>query len=100
VHLTGPYEYELAISPQTFSVIAADGTAKFSGVVTSRYPKLYIVSVDARPIYVGITRQPIRSRLRLGWNATGAHGCYGNAWRHELTAAHLDVLVRRRAGRR
>ena len=43
---------------------------------------LYVVSVDEKPIYVGLTKQPIRNRLRLGWNAKGETGYYGYAWRH------------------
>lgn len=50
-----------------------------------------MVSVDDKPIYVGITKQPIRNRLRLGWAAKGDSGYYGYAWRHKLTAAHLDL---------
>src|SRR6266511_278132 len=91
VRLSGPYEYELTLSPQTFTVVAPDGSTKFMGAVVSHQPKLYVVSVDQNPIYVGITRQPIRSRLRYGWNATGRGGYYGYAWRSEYPGAHLDV---------
>jgi hypothetical protein len=38
-----------------------------------------------------VTRQPIRNRLRFGWNAEGAGGYYGYAWRDALTEAFLDV---------
>ena len=31
-----------------------------------RKPKLYVVSVDDAPIYLGITKQPMRNRLRFG----------------------------------
>jgi hypothetical protein len=54
-------------------------------------PKLYIASTDNKPIYVGITKQSIRNRLRLGWNAKGDSGYYGYAWRHGRTTAVLDV---------
>jgi len=56
-----------------------------------RRPKLYIVARRGRPIYVGITNQPIRARLRLGWTADGTHGYYGYAFRHHLKAADLFV---------
>jgi hypothetical protein len=91
VRLSGPYEYELTLSPQTFTVVAPDGSTKFTGAMVSHQPKLYVVSVDQKPIYVGITRQPIRSRLRYGWNATGRGGYYGYARRSEYPGAHLDV---------
>jgi hypothetical protein len=67
------------------------GTPKFSGIATSKKPKLYIVSFDEKPIYVGVTKQSIRTRLRLGWNANGDSGYYGYAWRHDLKEADIDV---------
>lgn len=89
--LNGPYQYELIFDPHTFSVKAPGGGTKFSGPATSTRPKLYVVSVEQRPIYVGVTKQSMRSRLRFGWNATGVRGYYGYAWRHQFTAAHLDI---------
>jgi hypothetical protein len=52
---------------------------------------LYIVSVDEEPIYVGVTKQSLRNRLRLGWSANGGSGYYGYAWRHQLKEANIDV---------
>lgn len=57
----------------------------------SKNPKLYIASVDGKPIYVGITKQSMQRRLQYGWKAAGTHGYYGYAWRHNGTAAELDV---------
>jgi hypothetical protein len=54
-----------------FAVACERGTSKFSGIATSRKPKLYVVSVDEKPIYVGLTKQPIRNRLRLGMEREG-----------------------------
>jgi hypothetical protein len=56
-------------------------------------PKLYIVSADDPPIpfYVGITKQAMRNRLRLGWDASGESGYYGYAWRHRVSQANLDL---------
>src|ERR1700756_1052555 len=53
--------------------------------------KLYIVSVEAKPIYVGVTRQSMRSRFRMGFKATGESGYYGYAWRHKFKEAVLDI---------
>ena len=83
--------YKLRFDAARFSIECPLGTAKFSGLATSGLPKLYVVSVDDTPIYVGITKQPIHNRLRLGWAAKGDSGYYGYAWRHEFTAAHLDL---------
>ncbi len=91
MNLIGPFTYELSFDALKFSVRCPAGTAKFSGAVCSRLPKLYVVSLNAWPIYIGVTKQPIRNRLRLGWSATGANGYHGYAWRHKCTEATLDV---------
>ena len=52
VTLSGPDRYVLTITPASFAVECAQGTPRFSGIATSRKPKLYIVSVDDSPIYV------------------------------------------------
>jgi len=52
---------------------------------------LYIVSRDNWPIYVGVTVQKMRTRLRLGFTATGASGYHGYAWRKSFKDAVLDV---------
>src|SRR5574341_974991 len=63
----------------------------FTGRAASSWPKLYVAVAENRPIYVGITRQSISSRLRLGWKAAGSSGYYGYAWRRSLKAASLFV---------
>src|SRR5262249_45104738 len=42
-------------------------------------------------IHVGITRQPMRTRFRLGFTATGENGYHGYAWRHNFKEAVLDI---------
>ncbi|MDO8614543.1 MAG: hypothetical protein Q7T33_02250 [Dehalococcoidia bacterium] len=91
MRITGPERYKLTFDATTFVVTCAKGTPRFSGIATSKKPKLYIASVDEKPIYVGVTKQSIRNRLRFGWNAEGQGGYYGYAWRHGLTEALLDV---------
>ena len=85
--------YQLTVSPTAFTVLCPKGTAKFSGRAASKLPKLYLVSAEEQltPFYVGITKQPMRNRLRLGWNASGDSGYYGYAWRHRVTHAYLDL---------
>jgi hypothetical protein len=89
--ISGPDRYELAVTSTSYSVTCARGTSKFSGIATSRKPKLYVVSTEDQPIYVGVTKQPIRNRFRLGWNAKGETGYYGYAWRHHHPRVVLDV---------
>jgi hypothetical protein len=91
MRIEGPERYQLTFTPEAFTVLCAKGTDKFSGLATSDLPKLYVVSIDNKPIYVGMTKQSIRSRLRLGWNAKGDSGYYGYAWRRGQSPAALDV---------
>jgi len=89
--VTGPERYRLTFNANAFKVICPNGTPRFSGNATSRKPKLYIASVNEIPIYVGVTKQSIRNRLRFGWAANGKAGYYGYAWRHDLVEANLDI---------
>jgi hypothetical protein len=89
--IEGPERYSLTISPASFTSRCEQGTSKFSGLATSLKPKLYVVSSDHKPIYVGMTKRPIRDRLRVGWKANGETGYYGYAWRHHFPNVLLDV---------
>lgn len=91
MRISEPERYKLSFDAASFAVQCQKGTPKFSGIATLKKPKLYIVSVDEKPIYVGVTRQPLRNRLRLGWNANGESGYYGYAWRHHLKEANIDI---------
>jgi hypothetical protein len=89
--VVGPERYKLSFDAKNFTVSCSKGTAKFSGLATSKLPKLYIVTIDERPIYVGVTKQSMRTRLRFGWKAVGKGGYYGYSWRRRFTEAGLDV---------
>jgi hypothetical protein len=91
VKLIGPDRYQLKFSATRFRVYSPSGTQKLSPQAQARRPKLYVVARRGQPVYVGITNQPIRSRLRLGWKADGTHGYYGYAFRRHLKAAALYV---------
>lgn len=91
MRVQGPETYELVFTPTAFTVLCRKGTNKFSGLATSKLPKLYIASINKKPVYVGLTKQSIRSRLRYGWNAKGEGGYHGYAWRHGNSKATLDV---------
>ena len=71
MRIIGPEQYILSFDAEKFAVSRSIGPAKFSGLATSTLPKLYIVSVDRQPIYIGTTRQSMRTRFRMGFNATG-----------------------------
>lgn len=89
--ISGPDRYQLEFDANAFTVLCSKGTARFSGIATSSKPKLYIASVEEWPIYVGVTKQSMRSRLRIGWSADGTGGYHGYAWRKKMSAAFLDV---------
>ncbi len=87
--------YKLSFDNKRFTVQCPLGTDKFSGLATSDLPKLYVVSSNNQPVYVGITKQSIRNRLRFGWSATGKNGYHGYAWRSEMSEAVLDIWCHR-----
>jgi hypothetical protein len=77
MRIAGPERYKLCFDAEKFAVTCSKSTPKFSGIATRRLPKLYVVSLDRKLIYVGITRQPMRARLQGGFTAHGANG-YAN----------------------
>lgn len=91
MRISGPDRYKLSFDASAFTVECAKGKKNFSGTATGKKPKLYVVSVDEQPIYVGVTKQPMQNRLRFGWKAKGEHGYHGYAFRHKLRRANLDV---------
>lgn len=91
MRLIGPERYELEFNARNFRVHSVSADQTFSNRVQARRPKLYVVAWRGQPVYVGITNQAMRSRLRAGWTADGRTGYYGYAWRHHLKAATLFV---------
>jgi hypothetical protein len=89
--IQGPERYALSYTPTSWSVLGRDGSSRFSGMAKADCPKLYIASIEKKPIYVGITKRPMRERLTYGWKASGRSGYYGYAWRHHGNDAVLDV---------
>ncbi|MFH1022869.1 MAG: hypothetical protein V1809_05730 [Planctomycetota bacterium] len=89
--LIGPERYKLKFNRRKFQISATSGQRELSDRVRASRPKLYAVASGRRLVYVGITNQPIRTRLRIGWAADGSHGYYGYAWRRQLKAATLYV---------
>ena len=68
--LSDPSRYILHFdSTRILSVESEDGGTKFSGQVAGNAPKLYVISEANKPIYVGVTKQSIRARLRFGFRS-------------------------------
>src|ERR1700675_908817 len=91
MRIVGPERYKLSFGPDKFVFSCSKGTPRFSRLATRRQPKLYVVSLDSRLIYVRITRQTMRTRFRMGFTAAGANGYHGYAWRHKFKEAVLDI---------
>jgi len=93
--LTGPDRYDLIFDTEKNNrciVRCSQGKPHFSGLSTQNVAKIYIVSRKKRPIYVGVTVQPMGERLRGGFTATGQNGYHGYAWRRMFKDAVLDVF--------
>ena len=90
--LNGPERYELTLTPSAYAL-----DRKFCGLACkSKIPKLYVVAVQGRVVYVGVTRQAMDSRLRYGFAAKGRGGYYGYAWRNKHTRVTLYVWTARK----
>lgn len=89
--LGGPDRYYMLVPKLRFTVKAALREQRFSHRASSHGSKLYVVHDHDFPIYVGVTKQPIADRLRLGWKADGEHGYHGYAWRHAFKSVGLDI---------
>lgn len=93
MRFSAPETYQLIPAPPGFTLVASDGSSKFRGQAARRCPKLYVISGEEElPLYVGATVQPMRTRLRQGWQATGATGYYGYPWRSARHVLRLDVF--------
>lgn len=92
--LMGPERYELSFDSEKDNrcvVRCPKGTSRFSGLAAQKVAKLYVVSRENWPIYVGVTGQKMGTRLRLGFTANGETGYHGYAWRKLFKDAVLDV---------
>jgi hypothetical protein len=88
-----PNRYRIEISDSHFRCVGSDGAqdAGFSRpVILDKLPKLYVVRQDKDILYIGITSQDIRKRLRYGFTASGENGYHGYKWKH-LPAVELLI---------
>ena len=53
--------------------------------------KLYVLKSGAEMYYVGITSQPMSSRLWIGYQVNSRTGYHGYKWRSQITQAELLV---------
>ena len=83
MQMLGPHRYHLTFTPE--EIIGVNGGENFIAPVAGPGPKLYIISSENTPIYVGQTIRRIRRRLNDGFNAI-----YGYQWRY-LGEATIDI---------
>lgn len=94
MNLIGPERYDLAFDTDIDNrcdVRCAEGKPRFSGLASQKVSKLYVISREKWPIYIGVTVQKMGTRLRLGFTANGESGYHGYAWRKLFKEAALDV---------
>jgi len=79
------YRYHLVMENGEIDSIELEGqvvnTLK-KPVTDKGVPKLYIVKHQSKVVYVGHTKQGLRTRLRQGFQAKGEHGYHGYQWRN------------------
>ncbi len=92
MQISGPSRYRITFNKNGITgVEPPDGGTVFSGAASRKVPKLYVISHNEQPLYVGVTKQRLRERLRLGFQANSGNGYHGYAWRHNLCDAFIDV---------
>jgi len=87
------YRYHLRMKNGEIDSIELEGKMvnTFKKPVTDTgVPKLYVVKYQSKVIYVGLTSQGIRTRLRYGLKAKGKHGYHGYQWKN---LSEVDLLV-------
>jgi hypothetical protein len=81
--LNEPQDYSLElVEGGNYRLHANAGVCTFSKPSTVRgLAKLYTVSDAGVLLYVGIAQQPMSSRLKFGFNASGKGGYHGYKWK-------------------
>lgn len=75
------YIYQISVKNRRIvKVISPNKKNHFEAPATGNASKLYIVADAHDILYVGITKQPIRNRLRIGQNPNESTGYHGYKW--------------------
>jgi len=53
----------------------------FTKPLTEKRYKLYVIKKNKKILYIGITRQSLSNRFRLGFSADGGNGYHGYKWK-------------------
>jgi len=79
----------ISISP--LRVCSPEGIIKFTGALSKQCSKVYAISTENEIVYVGSSKQPIRSRIDGALKANGDRGYRGYAWKNSEQKLNLDV---------
>jgi hypothetical protein len=99
--LNEPQDYTLElVDAGSYRLHTEAGVGSFSKPSTVRgLAKLYTVSDAGVLFYVGIAEQPMSSRLRVGFNASGKGGYHGYKWKGLGHRLALSVWTAQVSGR-
>ena len=86
MELTEHVRYRFEIRYGYLNYKGPNGETNFASPFKDPGPKLYVISNDGIPIYVGKTTQPVADRLR-----EGISGRYRYPWSHFLKEATVDI---------
>lgn len=105
MQVSGPYIHALRFDSFRITQRYVRGEGKQGWIPTNGFshpltekkrPKLYVFSDGQWPYYIGITRQSLSTRLRMGFKASRenrSHGYGGYAFKNHVSAAILHVWV-------
>lgn len=88
--MLGPFSYSLRIINGKIIKIK-----NFEAPVTFNNDKIYVISNCESIIYIGVTSQPIGTRLRMGQDhfKNPKNGYYGYKWLNQNRELNLDIFV-------
>lgn len=90
--LNDPSDYHLSLSGAAYCLLRDSFPAKFVAPVSTRgIAKLYTLFNGESLVYVGITQQPMSSRLSYGFRANGKSGYHGYKWKSHEGTLRLSV---------
>ncbi len=93
MHLLKPIRYRITFNPKKITSREGPKGEKngFVSPASNEGPKLYIISAEEIPVYVGATKRPMGERMRTGFQSDGRNGYRGYLWRHYLSLAAVDI---------
>ncbi|RII83203.1 hypothetical protein [Neopusillimonas maritima] len=90
--LDDPSDFHLSLSGGAYRLLRDSLVTKFATPLSTRgIAKLYTVSDGDLLLYVGISQQPMSSRLNYGFRADGKSGYYGYKWKAHEGTLRLSV---------